>query len=55
MSNKFDVEKMVIKAQDPYWIQIRIGIQPKMLELDPDRDEINADPQPCLKQTPPGR
>jgi hypothetical protein len=27
---------------DPYWI--RIGIQPKM--LDPDSDEMNADPQP---------
>jgi hypothetical protein len=31
---------------DPYLIRIRIGIQPKM--LDPDPDEINADPQPCL-------
>jgi hypothetical protein len=30
---------------DPYWTQIRIGIQPKM--LDPDPDEMNADPQPC--------
>ncbi len=29
---------------DPYWIQIRIGIQPEM--LDPDPDEMNADPQP---------
>ncbi len=28
---------------DPYWIQIRIGIQPKM--LDPDPDEMNADPK----------
>jgi hypothetical protein len=27
---------------DPYWI--RIGIQPNM--LDPDHDEMNADPQP---------
>ncbi len=38
---------LVIKAldQDPYWI--RIGIQPKM--LDPDPDEMNADPQPCLQ------
>jgi hypothetical protein len=25
---------------------IRIGIQPKMLDLDPDPDEMNADPQP---------
>jgi hypothetical protein len=31
--------------RDPYWIRIRIGIQPKM--LDPDPDEMNADPQPC--------
>jgi hypothetical protein len=31
---------------DPYWIRIRIGIQPKM--LDPDQDEMNADPQPCF-------
>ncbi len=40
---------MVIKAldPDPYWIRIRIGIQPKM--LDPDPDEMNADPQPCQK------
>ncbi len=34
---------LVIKALDPDWI--RIGIQPKM--LDPDPDEMNADPQPC--------
>jgi hypothetical protein len=35
---------LVIKAldPDPYWI--RIGIQLKM--LDPDPDEMNADPQP---------
>jgi hypothetical protein len=37
---------LVIKALDPDWI--RIGIQPKM--LDPDPDEMNADPQPCLHQ-----
>jgi hypothetical protein len=36
---------LVIKALDPDWI--RIGIQPKM--LDPDPDEMNADPQPCLQ------
>jgi hypothetical protein len=35
---------LVIKALDPDWIQIRIGIQPKM--LDPDPDEMNADLQP---------
>ncbi len=35
---------LVIKALDPDWIRIRIGVQPKM--LDPDPDEMNADPQP---------
>ncbi len=34
---------------DPYWIGI--GIQPKMLELDPDPDEMNADPQPWYFST----
>jgi hypothetical protein len=34
---------LVIKAL----IRIRIGIQPKM--LDPDRDEMNAVPQPCVQ------
>jgi hypothetical protein len=33
---------LVVKALDPDWIPIRIGIQPKML----DPDEMNADPQP---------
>jgi hypothetical protein len=33
-------------------LRIRIGIQPKMLELDPDPDEMNADPQPCEKVVP---
>ncbi len=37
---------MVIKALDPDWIRIRIGIHPK--KLDPDPDEMNADPQPWL-------
>jgi hypothetical protein len=32
---------LVIKALDPDWIQIRIGIQPKML----DPDQINTDPK----------
>jgi hypothetical protein len=42
---------LVIKALDPDWIRIRIGIQPKMPKmLDPD--EINADPQPCSKTRP---
>ncbi len=33
---------------EPYWIRIRIrnGIQPQM--LDPDPDEMNAEPQPCI-------
>jgi hypothetical protein len=35
---------LVIKALDPDWILIRIGVQPKM--LDPDPDEMNADPLP---------
>jgi hypothetical protein len=34
---------------DPYWIRIWIGIQPQM--LDPDPDEMNADPQPCFEQS----
>ncbi len=38
---------LVIKALDSDWIRIRIGIHPKM--LDPDPDEMNADPQPCLQ------
>jgi hypothetical protein len=28
---------------------IRIGIQPKKLDPDPDQDEMNADPQPCIQ------
>jgi hypothetical protein len=31
---------------DPYSAWIRI--QPIMLELDPDPDQMNADPQPCF-------
>ncbi len=38
---------LVIKALDPDWIRIRIGVQPKM--LDPDPDEMNADPQPWIR------
>jgi hypothetical protein len=40
----FFFQFLVIKALDPDWIRIRIGIQPKML----DPDEMNADQQPCL-------
>ncbi len=35
---------LVIMALDMNWI--RIGIQPKMLDPDPDQVEMNADPQP---------
>ncbi len=38
---------LLIKALDPDWIRIRTGVQPKM--LDPDPNEMNADPQPCLQ------
>ncbi len=37
---------LIIKALDPDWI--RIGVHPKM--LDPDPEEMNADPQPCLPE-----
>ncbi len=37
---------LVIKALDPDWIRIRIGVHPKM--LDPDPDEMSTDPQPWL-------
>jgi hypothetical protein len=40
----FFLQFLVITALDPDWIRIRIGIQPKM--LDPDPDEMNTDPQP---------
>ncbi len=35
---------MVIKALDPYWILIRIGLQHQTL----DPDKMNTDPQPCV-------
>jgi hypothetical protein len=40
---------LVIKALDPDWIRIWIGVHPKM--LDPDPDEMNADQQPWLSLT----
>jgi hypothetical protein len=45
---------LVIKTLDPDWTRIRIGIQPKMLDPDPDQmnadpDQMNADPQPWKK------
>ncbi len=33
----------VIKTLDPDWIRIRVGIQPKMLDSDPD--SMNPDPK----------
>jgi hypothetical protein len=40
-------KKVVIKTLDPDWIRIRIriGTQPKMLDLDPD--QRNTDPIHC--------
>jgi hypothetical protein len=38
---------LVIKAQDPDWIPIRIGLQPQT--LDPDPDQMNTDPKSCLQ------
>ncbi len=35
-----------IKTLDPDWIQIRMGIQPQMLDLDPD--SMNPDPKHWL-------
>jgi hypothetical protein len=40
---------MVIKALDPDWIRIRIGVHPKM--LDPDPEKINTDPQPWKRES----
>jgi hypothetical protein len=40
---------LVIKALDPDWI--RIGVQSKMLHLDPDL--MNADPQPWVQEITP--
>jgi hypothetical protein len=37
---------LVIKALDPDWIRIRIGLQPQTLA--PDPDQMNADPKPWL-------
>ena len=37
---------MVIKALDPDWIRIRIGVHPKMPGPDPDLEKVNTDPQP---------
>jgi hypothetical protein len=37
---------LVIKALDPDWIRIPIGVHPKMLDPDPDPEKMNTDPQP---------
>ncbi len=37
---------LVIKALDPDWIRIRIGIQPQT--LDPDPEKMNTDSQPWV-------
>ncbi len=46
--NKFSAviffQFLVIKALDPYWIRIRIGLQHHT--LDPDPEKMNTDPQP---------
>ncbi len=39
---------LVIKALDSDWIRIRIGIQPQM--LDPDPDQMSTDPKHCFEQ-----
>jgi hypothetical protein len=42
---------LVIKALDPDWIRIRIGLQPQTLDPDPDPEKINTDPKPCVPGT----
>ncbi len=37
------VNFFVVKIRDPDWIRIRIGIQPHMLDSDPD--QMNTDPK----------
>ncbi len=41
---------MVIKALDPYWIRIRIGLQHET--LDPDPEKMNTDTQPWFIPDP---
>ncbi len=43
----FFFQFLVIKALDPDWIRIRIGLQPQT--LDPDPEKMNTDPQPWTK------
>ncbi len=42
-SSKLFLQFLVIKALDPDWIRFRIGIQPKMPDLDPY--QMNTDPK----------
>jgi len=39
---------LVIKALDPDWIRIRIGLQPQ--PLDPDPEKMNMDPKPWIRE-----
>jgi hypothetical protein len=44
---------LVIKALDPDWNRIRTRIgtgSGSVFSLDPDPDEMNADPQPCRRE-----
>jgi hypothetical protein len=36
---------LVIKTLDPDWVLIRIDIQPKRLDQDPDQYQMNTDPK----------
>ncbi len=47
------IQFLVIKALDPYWIRIRIGLQHQTLDPDPDPEKMNTDPQPCKSQHTP--
>ena len=46
-SCNFFFQFLVIKALDPDWIRIRIGLQPQTLDPDQDPEKMNTDPQPC--------
>ncbi len=40
---------LVIKALDPDWIRIWIGLQPQPLDPDSDPEKMNTDPKPCIR------
>jgi hypothetical protein len=44
---------MVIKILDldPDWIWIQIGMQPKVVDLDPELYQMNTDPKPCFSNS----